>query len=138
MKRILLTLALTTVASAALAAPAPYVFDIPKKFPAAYAGYRKALPVQYRSDPWLARLEGASGPMKASVVDGKPMLSANECQPHDCGFNDLYVLVTPQRMVAMAALTDDNQRSSTLFIGNPTSSEKACLKKMADTSSDAC
>lgn len=66
-----------------------------------------------------------AGPSRAVL---SPMAGAtvyNACKPHDCGYNNIQILVTADKKRAYALLQIDNRQ---IFLGAPDDVAKAVLK----------
>ena len=121
-----------SVASSASAQSGPYISDIPKLFPRAYANWKKALPYAIKPGDWLLKLKGVTSPIRDVSVSGAPMKFGTICVPHDCGDNIAGILFTPQqdRIVALVQLNSESRTPVFMMIGKMSSLEMACLQPL--------
>ena len=111
-----------------------YIFDVPSKMPVAFAKWQAEVPMSLRQTDYIYKLDGTAGPPRAVVADGKPMIFGTICMPHNCGGNELSVLVaTDQSEIVGMSISDDS--TTPVIIGDPTDAQTACLKRFKDEDS---
>ncbi len=105
-----------------------YGFDVPKQYPKAYSAYKALLPAQYQKISWMHKLNGTSGPLKDVEIDGAPSVLFWMCEPHNCGGNELAVLVRKDGKRATALFQSSNYtQGKKIFLGKPSDAETALL-----------
>ena len=113
----------------------PYISDLPRLYPAAYALWTQSLPYALGPLPdWLASFKGVVTPLRDVSVGGASMKFGTTCMPHDCGGNIAGVLFSPQgsRIVALVRLSSKGTASNVLIIGSMTSAEISCVQRLID------
>jgi hypothetical protein len=112
----------------------PYLSDMPKLYPVAFANWTKTLPYAIKPTDWLARLDGVVTPIRDVRVHGVPMKFGTVCVPHDCGANIAGVMFTPRqdRVVALVRLNSDNNSQTVMLVGPMNGAEIGCLEKLID------
>jgi hypothetical protein len=118
----------------ALAQNGPYLSDMPKMFPTAYANWSKTLPYAIKPDDWLAKFKGVVSPIRNISLEGRQLKFGTVCVPHDCGDNIAGVLFTPaqDRIFALVNLNSQNGTRTTMLIGQMNGQEISCLRKLID------
>jgi Inhibitor of vertebrate lysozyme (Ivy) len=103
-------------------------FDVPKQYPKAYASYKAILPPQYKKISWVRMLDGTSGPLKDVEVNGGPAVLFWMCEPHNCGGNELAVLLRKDGKRAAALFESaDHTAGKKVYFGKPSEAEIALL-----------
>jgi hypothetical protein len=128
------TLALAAAAGVAcvgaLAADPLYGFDIPKRLPKAYAAYSKVVPPAYARIGWVRNLDGTGAPVDHVDVAGVPSVLFWMCEPHNCGGNELTVLLAKDGSRAAALLfSTDHTGGKPVYFGKPGPTEQDMLRK---------
>lgn len=127
-------------AAATIALDGARGFDVPERYPVLGARWAELMsPRPFGDRPWLRDLDGVSSEIRAVTVDGKPLHAAWVCQPHNCGDNQVALLLAPDqsRLVALVQIVEENVRKRTP-VGGPTPAEQACLNTLLDDSDAAC
>lgn len=122
-----------TVSSAEEAAP--YLFDLLKR--ADFAAAFKALAGAKRLPAWTGD-GGTSTPAEQISVDGKTLLAAQGCKPHDCGTERLALAYDEKThhmwgvfARARSAQPDVSESNDELtWLGQPDDATKAALKRL--------
>lgn len=118
--------ALPLAASAAEA----YIFDLKKTNPRMMPAFRKIVPANLKSLPWIADLDGVSIPVETLAGAGARRFLGMVCQPHDCGDNKLAFLLSADGSRAVALLKSRNRTSGReLVLGSPDDAELALLRR---------
>lgn len=136
-------------ASSAPSAPKPrpvlasargHTFDVPTNYPAAFSLWRQqtaSLPLEGR--PWVRSLRGTAAEVRSVRVDGSEYLYGWVCEPHNCGGNEVALLLTRDqgRVVGLVRLTNENRETNDFQVGSPTAPEARCLRFFLEDRSDA-
>jgi hypothetical protein len=105
-----------------------YGFDVPKRYPKAYAAYSAVLPGQYKKIAWVRKLDGTSVPVTNIEAEGAPSLLFWMCEPHNCGGNELTALLAKDGSKAVALFQSrDHTDGKKIYFGNPDAAERALL-----------
>ncbi len=124
----LMTIANTCLGSAW--ADEGYPFDMKKKYPKAFAAFQKIVPVKFKKEVWVSRLDGTAGPMSATQCGGKTCLTGSVCQPHDCGDNQLAFVIAEDGSTAVGLLRSANlTQGKDVILGKPDAAQLALLSK---------
>lgn len=123
-----------------LASARGHTFDVPTNYPAAYSLWRRhtaSLPLEGR--PWVRSLRGTAAEVRSVRVDGSDYLYGWVCEPHNCGGNELALLLTRDqgRVVGLVRLTNENRETDDYLVGTPTALEARCLQFFLEDRSDA-
>ncbi len=118
------------------AAPAPpnnnRIAEFPKTYPLAFRLFRQIVPDQLLGLPFIGSLDNApgDGPVRAISMDGRTLMRAFSCMPHDCIDQTLTVLFTPDQkhLVAQAMIINAKGKTSYVIMGEPSARERACLR----------
>lgn len=112
-----------------------YGFDMPRLYPTAWPRWKSALrQAGFQQQPWLFDASGVAGPMKTVNIGGRVYHHGYVCQPHNCGNNNMDVLVRPDqtRIVGRVQITNDlTYQSSSWLVGQPNDAEATCLEWLA-------
>ena len=124
----------------ALASARGYTFDVPKNYPAAYSIWRQhtaGLPIGDR--PWVRSLRGTAADVRSVRIDGSEYLYGWVCEPHNCGGNEVAMLLTrdQSRVIGLVRLTNENRETNDIQVGAPTAPEARCLQFFLEDRSDA-
>jgi Inhibitor of vertebrate lysozyme (Ivy) len=107
--------------------------EFPTHYPKAFGLFERMAPDALLSLPFIGSLDNAAddGGVREITMDGKPLLRAFACMPHDCVGETLTVLFTPDqtRVVARARIVNSNLQASFVIMGEPTARELACLER---------
>jgi len=124
----------SSAVSAAVAQGGLYTSDIPKRFPAAYANWKRTLPYAVHLDDWLVELDGVVSPIRDITMKGAQLKFGTVCLPHDCGSNIAGILFTPDqdRVIALVRLNGLNGAPTIMLIGEMSAFEKSCLQRLID------
>jgi hypothetical protein len=114
----------------AVSAAEPYIFELKKLHPGMMPAFRKIVPANLKTMPWISELAGVSLPVETlDGADGRRFLGM-VCQPHDCGDNKLSFLLSADGGRAVGLLksqTWTHGRESAF--GNPNDAELALLRR---------
>ena len=124
----------------ALASARGHTFDVPTNYPAAYSLWRQqtaSLPLEGR--PWVRSLRGTAAELRSVRVDDSEYLYGWVCEPHNCGGNEVALLMTrdQRRVVGLVRLTNENREASDSQVGTPTAPEARCLRFFLEDRADA-
>ena len=110
----------------------PYLFDLPKLYPAAFKLWQQTIPRSMNFPSWLSKFDGVAAPIRDVTVEGKSMKFSTVCMPHDCGDNEAGVLFSPQqnRIVAVVHMAGQNQAPTVMVIGEMSGPEVACIGRL--------
>jgi hypothetical protein len=107
-----------------------YGFDIPKRYPKAFATYSGVIPAPYRKIGWVRKLDGTTGPVEQVTVGGVPSVLFWMCEPHNCGGNELAALLAKDGSRAVALLQSTaHTAGKPIVFGTPSSEERALLDR---------
>jgi hypothetical protein len=123
-----------------LASARGYTYDVPKNYPAAYSLWRRqTASLSLEGRPWVRSLGGVAAEVRSVRVDGSEYLYGWVCEPHNCGGNEVALLLTRDqgRVVGLVRLTNENGETSDLEVGTPSASEAHCLRFYIENSSGA-
>ena len=134
MNHMLRVLACLLVLTGVARADAPYLSDLPKMFPTAFANWSKSLPYTITLGDWLTKFNGVVTPIRDVAVHGARFKFGTVCVPHDCGDNIAGVLFTPRqdRIVAVVQLHGQNASPTVMVIGQMSNDEFACIRRFTD------
>lgn len=123
-----------SVLQPAAAQTGPYLSDLPKMYPTAYANWLRSLPYAVQLAEWLTKFDGVESPIRDVSIHGVYLKFGTVCVPHDCGDNIAGVLFTPRqdRIVAIVQLGGRNGASTTMVIGQMSNDEFACIRRLVD------
>ncbi len=112
----------------------PYLSDLPKLYPTAFANWTKSLPYAIRLADWLTKLNGVESPIRDVTLHGVRFKFGTVCVPHDCGDNIAGVLFTPRqdRIVAVVQMHGQNAAPTIMTIGQMNNDEFACIRRFTD------
>ena len=117
-----------------------HTFDVPKNYPAAYSLWRRhTTGLSLEGRPWVRSLRGTAAEVRSVRVDGSEYLYGWVCEPHNCGGNEVALLLTLDqgRVVGLVRLTNENRETNDLEVGAPTAPEARCLRFFLEDRSDA-
>lgn len=117
-----------------------YTFDIPRNYPSAYSLWRRqTASLSLEDRPWVRSLGGTAGPVRGVRVNGNEYLYGWVCEPHNCGGNEVALLLTrdQRRVVGLVRLTNENGETNDVEVGTPTAPEARCLRFFIEDRSDA-
>lgn len=113
--------------------PGNYAFNLGKNNPKALALFQTIVPVKFRGQAWINRLDGTGDEMRTVQLRGQPYLLGWVCKPHDCGNNQLAFLIALDLSHAAAELImQDGTSGKPLWLGAPPADEKVILQKRID------
>jgi hypothetical protein len=109
--------------------------QFPRDYPKAFSLFRRLAPDSLLPLPFIGSLDNAAddGGVRNITMDGKPLVRAFACMPHDCAGENVTVLFTPDqtRVVAKARIVNSHIQTSFVIMGEPTARELACLDRVS-------
>jgi Inhibitor of vertebrate lysozyme (Ivy) len=146
MKKTALVLALSLLSVAASIAPAlaidpsneDYIFEIEKKHPKVLSAWKWTVPKSFQkvtatykngsTSPWIANLDGTSGPVDKMLLHNKQFVLGSMCWPHNCGGNHVAFLIAMDGSAAYGLLSSETLKEPEQYFGRPSDEMTKLLK----------